>query len=392
LITGKPDASTSSDITTQLMIGYIPMLLHERPEKVAIIGLGCGMTARAAQEFDIEKLDIYEINPGVIEANKFFIEESNFVLENPKTEIIVGDARRKLSLSNKMYDVIISEPSNPWVEGEGFLFTKEYYEIVDKQLSEQGIFVQWIGAYDYTEEAFNILLNTLHKQFPYIQIWSDGPDFYFINSKTPRKFDYTRTKKLIKNPTIEADMKLIGVLGTKNLSPIEIFFSHYITDYKETGETRINTDDNSIIEFSTGRYTGEIIHHASRLTNGQVKVFPVNLNKNDVDIEFETNLPLVDSKYSFIQLGNNIFNTKQLIFRDKADVLFVQTMSQPEKPELTQAQGLAKNFNAVVTESEEYLYNLKGNDSNGIIGFCGDLKIAYLLYSSADLPKNVRCK
>ena len=392
LINGKTDASTSSDITTQLMIGYIPMLLHENPRNVAIVGLGCGMTARAVQEADFEQLDIYEINPGVIEANKYFIEESNYVLQNPKTEIIVGDARRKLSLSGKTYDVIISEPSNPWVEGEGFLFTKEYYEIIDKHLTEQGIFVQWIGAYDYTEDAFNILLNTLHSQFPYIQIWSDGPDFYFISSKIPRKFNYTHTLNLINRPTIEADMKLIGFIGMKKLSPIEIFFSHFLAEYKETGETRINTDDNSIIEFSTGRYTGETIPHAKRLASGQIKIFPVSLSKNDVDIEFNTNLLLEDSKYFFIQLGSKIVTTKQLVFRDKGSTLFVQTMSQPEKPTLAQAENLAQNFKAAVTESDEKLFKLEGNNSNGVIGYCDESKTAYLLYTSNNSSISVRCK
>ncbi len=392
-INGKADASTSRDITTQLMIGYIPMLLHESPREVAIVGLGCGLTARAVQEFDINKLDIYEINPAVIEANKHFIEESNYVLQNPKTEIVVGDARRKISLSNKRYDVIISEPSNPWVEGEGFLFTKEYYEIIDKHLAEQGIFVQWIGAYDYTEEAFNILLNTLHTKFPYIQIWSEGSDFYIISSREPRKFNYTSTLKNISKPIIQADMELIGFLGHKPLRPIDIFFSYYITDYTETGETRINTDDNSIIEFSTGRFTGKSVSHVSRMfTNDRMKIYPVNLGKQDADIDFDTNMPLVDSKYSFIKAGKKIVIAKQFVFKDKTGTLFVQTMSQPEKPTPDQANRLAKNFNASVTGSEEHLFNLNGKNSNGVIGYCEDAKIAYVLYSTNNSPIKVRCK
>jgi predicted membrane-bound spermidine synthase len=390
-INGKPDAGTSLDITTQLMTGYIPMLLHEKPDKVAIVGLGCGMTARATQEFNIDKIDIYEINPAVIEANKYFIEESNYVLQNPKTNIIVGDARRNLSLSDEMYDVIISEPSNPWVEGEGFLFTKEYYEIIDKHLTEEGIFVQWIGAYDYTEEAFNILLNTLHTQFPYLQIWSNGTDFYIIISREPKRFNYKSTFKHVNKPTIKADMELIGYIEIKKLTPMEIFFSHYLTEYKETGETRVNTDDNSIIEFSTGRFTGKIVSHAERLADDRIKVFPVNLSKQDVNIEFNTNLPLADSKYFFVQLGNKIVTTKQLVFRNNTGALFVQTMKQPEKPTLDQAKGLANNFNAVVTGSEEYLYNLKGKDSNGVVGYCDESKTAYLLYTSNNSP-SVTCK
>jgi spermidine synthase len=201
-INGKPDGGTSQDVTTELLIGYIPMLLHENPKKAAVIGLGSGLTAGAALQFDADQVDIYEINPGVIEANKFFKEESHHALSNPNSNIIMGDARRNLKLSEEIYDVIISEPSNPWIEGEGFLFTKEFYEIVDERLSEKGIFVQWIGAYDYTVEDFNILLNTIHSIFPHIQLWSDGTDFYIITSKEPKKFNYAKTAKKIQEPVI----------------------------------------------------------------------------------------------------------------------------------------------------------------------------------------------
>jgi len=391
-INGKPDGSTSLDVTTQLMIGYIPMLLHDNPKNVAVVGLGSGLTAGATLQFNIDALDVYEINPGVVEANKYFAEDNHQALSNPKTKIVIGDARRNLSVSEKTYDVIISEPSNPWVEGEGFLFTKEYYDIVDKSLSEKGIFVQWVGAYDYTVEAFNILMNTLHIKFPYIQLWSDGLDFYIITSREPKRFNYTNARKHINKPAIKADLEFIELFETKHLNPVDLFFSFYISDYIETGETRINTDDNSIIEFSTGRFSGRSLNHVKRLFDDQMKTFPVDLDKNDMDIEFETSLPLFNSKYSFIQFGKRTVISKQVIFKDEAKTLFVQTTTQPEKPTLAQAQALAKNFNAALTESDEHLFNLKGANSNGVIGYCAEKRMSYLLFSTLKAPVNAVCK
>jgi len=391
-INGKPDAGTSQDVTTEFMIGYIPMFLHENPKKVAVVGLGSGLTVGATLQFDAEKVDVYEINPAVIAANKYFIEESHYALSNPKTKVILGDARRNLKESEEVYDVIISEPSNPWIEGEGFLFTKEYYDIVDEHLSKGGIFVQWIGAYDFTEETFNILINTLHTKFSHIQFWSDGTDFYIITSREPKRFNYSQAQKYVNRPTIKADLELIGYFENKNLNPIDIFFSYFITHYEQTGETKINTDDNSIIEFSTARSSSEINYHLKRLVKSQTRVLPIDLKRNDFDVEIETELPFNNSQYSIIQTGAETVITKQIVFKDEAKTLVIRTQIQTEPPTLNMAKELAANFNAVVTESEEHLFNFTGENSNGIIGYCPDVQKSFIAFSTPKQRININCK
>ncbi len=391
-INGKPDAGTSLDATTELLIGYIPMFLHENPKRVAVIGLGAGLTAGATLQFDIDKLDVYEINPAVVEANKYFVEESHHVLSDPKTNLVMGDARRNIQLSGETYDVIISEPSNPWVEGEGFLFTKEFYEIVDKQLNDKGIFLQWIGSYDYTEKSFNILLNTLNKFFPYIQIWAYGTDYYIVSSREPKILNYSNTVKKIKEPVIAADMTLIGSFNQTNMNPEDIFFSHFITNYKKTGETEINTDDNSIIEFSTARFRGEPVDHLKRIVKEPMKVLPVTLKREDLDVEFETDLPYFGSKFIIIKMGSDNVITKQIVFKDSVNTLFVQTQMQPAPPTPAQASKLAANFNAAVTKSGDNLYSFTGKNSYGVVGYCPDIKKLFVAYSTKKDPIIINCK
>jgi spermidine synthase len=391
-INGKPDAGTSMDVTTELLIGYIPMFMHENPKKVAVIGLGAGLTAGAALQFDIDKLDVYEINPAVVEANKHFEEESHHVLSDPKTKLILGDARRKLSVSGETYDVIISEPSNPWVEGEGFLFTNEFYKIVDEHLNKKGIFLQWIGAYDFTAKSFDILLNTLNATFPQIQIWSDGYDFYIVSSKEPKTCNYNDVVRKMKQPVIASDMKLIGYYDQKIMNPEDIFFSYFVAYYKATGVTELNTDDNSIIEFSTARFRGETVDHVKRIVKEPVKTLPVNLTRADFDIEFETDLPYFSSKYIIIQMGLSDVITKQIVFKDDVSTLFLQTQLQPEPPTLEQAQKLASNFNAVVTKSENNLYSFEGEGSSGLVGYCADVKKSFVAYSTTGEKIIVHCR
>jgi len=391
-INGKPDGGTSGDVTTELMTGYIPMLLHKNPKKVAVIGLGTGLTVGATLQFDAERVDVYEINPGVVEANEYFKEENHHALSNLRTRLIMGDARRNLKLSEEIYDVIISEPSNPWVEGEGFLFTKEYYEIVDERLGETGIFLQWIGAYDYTEEAFNILMNTLHTTFSHIQIWSDGSDFYIISSREPKTFNYAKTHKKINEPVIKADLELIGLFEGKEIKPVDIFFSHFIKHHEKTEETKINTDDNSIIEFSTGRFKGKIINHVKRLVENQTRVLPISLTKDDFDIEFESTLPFYESKYLTTQFDAAFVINKQIIFKDDVNTLFIQTQIQTEPPTLAQANELAANFNATAIDSEKYLYSFKGEKAHGVIGYCPEVQKSFVAYSTAKTPIEINCK
>ncbi len=391
-INGKPDAGTSDDIITQLMIGYIPMFLHEDPKNVAVVGLGSGLTAGAALQFDIDKVDIYEINPAVVEANKFFEVESHYALSNPKTNLVMGDARRNLQLSGETYDVLISEPSNPWIEGEGFLFTKEYYEIVDEHLSENGVFVQWLGAYDYSEEDFNILLNTLHSKFPHIQIWAEGSDFYIISSREPKKINYSKVREKAEEPNVKRDLNLIGLFGKKALSPADIFLSFFVAHYERTGETRINTDDNSIIEFSTARHSGQIRDHASRLVKSNMKDLPVNLYKDDFDVDIKTSLSYFGSRYKIIEQGEYVLISKQIAFKKDGKTLFVETQIQDGAPPPKQAEMLASNFRGVLTDSNEHLYGYKGDGSRGVIGYCPDIKQLYVVYTTSDEPIQVSCK
>ena len=392
LINGKPDGGTSEDVTTEYLTGYIPMLLHENPEKTAIVGLGTGLTAGAVLQFDIDKLDLYEINPGVVEANKYFAVESHFALSDQRTKLIMGDARRNLSLSGEQYDVIISEPSNPWVEGEGFLFTKEYYEIIDEHLRENGIFVQWIGAYEYSEEDFYILLNTIRYAFPFIQIWSDGTDFYLIVSREAKRFNFAKTLTKINEPVIKADMQMIGFFEEKDIHPVDIFFSHYLTEYEKTIETKLNTDDNSIIEFSTGRNTEKSPAHFYRITGNQARIVPVDLTRNDFDIEFKSDLPEYDVRYLITQTGLKFIINKQIIFQDGTNTLFIQTQAQNGPPSIDEAKELADHLNAELQESEKYLFSFKTGDVNGIIGYCPDTQKSFIAYSSKQDPLIINCK
>jgi spermidine synthase len=145
---GKTDATSRSGRLTQTLSAHVPLLFHPDPQKVMVIGLASGMTAGEALLYPVKQVDVVEINDQVIKATELFTPWNNNCLTNPRCRIIEQDGRNHLELTHDKYDVIISVPSNPWMAGLANLFSLDYFETVKGRLNKNGVFVQWISAYD----------------------------------------------------------------------------------------------------------------------------------------------------------------------------------------------------------------------------------------------------
>jgi spermidine synthase len=163
---GKTDASSRNDMQTQTLLGHFPMLCHDRPQTVMVIGLASGITAGEVLHYPVERLDILEINERVVAASQLFTPWNNHVLSDPRTRLIVQDARAHLRLTDQAYDVIISEPSNPWMAGLAALFTREFFAQARQRLNAEGVFVQWMHAYQMNWETFALVGRTFAEVFP----------------------------------------------------------------------------------------------------------------------------------------------------------------------------------------------------------------------------------
>jgi len=192
LNSGKGDASSHHDRLTQALSAHIPLLFHPNPEKVMVVGLASGMTAGEALLYPVKQLDVLEINDQVVKGAEFFNPWNNNCLTNPRTRIILQDGRNHLELAREAYDVIISEPSNPWMAGLANLFTMDYFETVRERLSEDGFFVQWFYSYDMDWPTFSMVGRTFAEIFP---------DSFLMK-------------------TMASDYLLVGFKGKKNLDPV----------------------------------------------------------------------------------------------------------------------------------------------------------------------------
>ena len=165
-VDGKTDASNRGDMLTQALVAHVPLLLHPSPSRVAVVGLGSGVTAGAALTHPVSAVDVIELSPEVVEASRFFDTENRRALADPRTRLVVGDGRSHLRLSRQTYDVIVSEPSNPWIAGVAALFTREYFAEAKARLAPGGVFCQWANAYNIGEADLRAIAATFLGQFP----------------------------------------------------------------------------------------------------------------------------------------------------------------------------------------------------------------------------------
>lgn len=127
-VNGKADATSHSDLSTQLLLAHLPLIAKPGARDVFLFGLGSGITAGAALSYPVEKIVIAENCDPVVRASSFFTNWNRSVLDDPRTRLWHEDARTVLKLNPQHYDVIVAEPSNPWTVGIGSVFSREFYQ------------------------------------------------------------------------------------------------------------------------------------------------------------------------------------------------------------------------------------------------------------------------
>jgi spermidine synthase len=253
MINGKTDASNGpGDMHTQLLLAHLPLMAHEA-KRVAVVGWGSGVTAGAVLTHPVERVDAFEIEPAVVEGSAHFDEVNGEPLEDPRLQMIVGDARALLRRSPEKYDVIISEPSNPWITGIANLFTQEYFRIVESRLSPDGIVCQWFHLYGMSEEATRSLVGTFGSVFPERLLFklSSGRDVLLLGSRQPIRFPLPAMRRVFEDPERSAALGSIGLHYPFDLL-VELTLDTSGCEEFSRGAP-LNTDDNMRLELSAPR-------------------------------------------------------------------------------------------------------------------------------------------
>lgn len=266
---GKVDASNGDDMATQIMVGLMPLLFHptalDKPPQVAVIGYGSGVTAGAVTQFPIGHADVIELEPAVVEAgDRFFANVSHTPSHDPRVKVIIGDGRNFMTQSDKKYDVIVSEPSNPWITGVSNLFTVDYWKLARSRLADDGVFCQWAQLYELSQPNIKTLLRSFASVFPNTYIFAAehlSSDVILVATKRPMPLDLARLRRNFQNPTLAAELRRASIESAEEiladllLTPDEI--------WAFTAGATLNTDDNARIEFLAPRDLLGYMRHES---------------------------------------------------------------------------------------------------------------------------------
>jgi spermidine synthase len=213
-VNGKPDASTNGDFLTRALAVINPISISGEPiKKVFIAGLGAGLSTAVVSHYDeVESVRVVEISESVVKALPYF-ESFNFNLKDRmhKVHLEVGDAYRALLSSREKYDLIVCEPSSPWVTGVDKLFSKEFYQVGLDRLNENGLYAQWFPLGYMDAETFRIILATFASVFPYATIFEAGRDgaITLIGSRHAPVPNVERLQKLFQqNKAIYDELKI----------------------------------------------------------------------------------------------------------------------------------------------------------------------------------------
>ncbi len=275
-VNGKIDASSVSDLHTQTMSGHLPAILHPNPKTAFVIGLGSGVTVGALAQHPLERIDVAEIEPAVVEASDFFSVENRRALSDPRVHTSSADGRNFLLMTPTRYDLIVSEPSNPWIGGIATLFTVEFFDIARRHLAQDGIMVQWMHSYVMAPEDLRMVIASFRSVFPHATLWTTQPgDYLLVGTLAPLEVDLDRIRDVYAaNPSLRQDMKRI-----KFPSP-EVLLADFYLDEHELGSltagASFNTDDRLPLEFSAPRnlYRDTIEANADMLKAVKSSGFP----------------------------------------------------------------------------------------------------------------------
>ena len=271
---GKSDAAVEmnegkeahSDEPTMILVAAIPMAFNPQARTAASIGMGSGLTSQTllSNPF-IKEVDTVEIEARMVEAANSFRPRTELVYTDPRSKIYIDDAKTFFSTYNKKYDLIISEPSNPWISGVAGLFSDEFYRLIRNHMNETGLFVQWVQLYEINVDLVASVLKAIAANFSDFAVYaSNDIDMLIIARKSGLLPDLDAN--VLKIPAIAADLKRIHVEGVQDIAIRKIGTKKFFGKFLESFPIRANSDYYPVLDQNAerarfiGNSAGELIN------------------------------------------------------------------------------------------------------------------------------------
>nr|AIF01513.1 spermine/spermidine synthase (SRM, speE) [uncultured marine group II/III euryarchaeote KM3_149_F06] len=309
-------ASTPIMSLDSKILAHLPLLLHKNPQNALTVGFGSGGTSYSMLTYDLEEVDVVEIEENVIKAQEFFKELSYDVLKNPKLNIITDDARSYISLTDKKYDVISTDCTNLRYGSNSNLYTEEYFAILKSRLNSEGIVSVWVPVLGVREEEQKILMNTFRQVFPHMSVWymynKLSHYFVYIGTESELDIDFSKFEKKFDKLEIKEDLEKVGITKYNLLNGLfldEVAVNEYVS------ESKIHTDNNPVLEFPKLTPIEKSDYGKNMLSVYGRKVDPLPYISGFVD-EFQEEKFLENFKYEQEKVARNLILGHSAMFKE----------------------------------------------------------------------------
>jgi predicted membrane-bound spermidine synthase len=239
LAEGRPPAI---DETTMVMLAALPLAFHSAPHTAGVIGFGSGLSTHVLLgDRRLGSVDTIEIEPSMVAGARVFGERNARAYADPRSHVRFDDAKAYFASTQVKYDIIVSEPSNPWVSGVANLFSREFYAFVPRHLNSGGLFVQWIQAYEINDELVAMIVRSLAESFADFRIYLVNDDDIIVIA-TPTASLGPVQEAVFHEPQLQKELARVGLDSPASLAMREVGDRHSLAPLLDLLSSRSNSD------------------------------------------------------------------------------------------------------------------------------------------------------
>ncbi len=256
-VNGKPDASLG-DMPTQVVVGEAPALFGPRAKTGLMVGLASGVSAGSLALHPFRRLDVVEIEPAAVDASHFFDEYNNRPLSQPHLRLLLDDGRSVVETAREKYDLIVSEPPNPYITGVANLFTRDFFRAVRRALTPGGRLWQWVQLYQMDAANVRSIFAALHSEFPYVYgllpVSSETDLILLAGDRPLAATELPRWENL--PPVVQDDLSRVQLFSTADLWSLVRLLPEDVARLASEATT-VNTDDSMFVELHAPWLVGQ---------------------------------------------------------------------------------------------------------------------------------------
>ena len=268
------ESGPASDEATMVLSAALPLAAHPGAANAAVIGLGSGQTSHVLLGSSrLEQVDTIEIEAAVVEAAAGFGRHVERVFTDPRSRIFIDDARSFLSARNAQYDLLVAEPSNPWVSGVSSLFSAEFYELAERHLRPRGILAQWLQLYELEPRLVASVMGALSRTFPDYEVYATDDANILILARKGGRVGELRGD-LFADAGVAGELRRHHIHSVADLETRRIAGSGALQPFFDSWEVPANSDYRPFLDLNAVR-SRFLDHSASGLVALRTSPVPV---------------------------------------------------------------------------------------------------------------------